>query len=633
MENWRLKMSKAGFPINDLVRRRLQTSLTLVTLTLSVASTLFLLLFSTRLGLGIGATSNAGTLTLGLTSIFSQFTLFVGILIFVIGAVLTSFISFLMMAQRTRDFGLIKAAGCPNSLVAGYFLSELITVTLAGCFLGVALGFVMDYAVANWVFSAYLLPNFWFAPLVFVAFFVLSIVFGLQPLLKAAKISPVKALSPVDYYGLTSVGKHKAVSKSALTLRIATRSLVRRQSATIRIIFLLSIVFMLLTVSMAGGIIASQTTTSWVQKTVNPDAVVVAHSSLGNQYTMLLSKFSSSQNTGYFNYSDPNLAIPTTVTKQLAALPSVKLIDARLILSEHVTEISNFTVDADTGETYPVGDNRAADVIVLGVNPANISGSWFVNGRFLSANDDLQAIVGDSIAQTMYSPDVGKQIMYADPLVEGIAIQNSTFNIVGVCVDPLNNGFVSYVPIDSLMNTTGIDSPNMLIVELNNSTDRQAAIAQIKTAIQAVDPDMNVFPLEGIMTKNTNFLASTWQTIMLLPILTLASAALCLVGYMMLSADEQHQEFAVLRAIGTKPRITVYILAIQSLIVLFSSFALGTSLGTVTTLVILMKQPLVTSLTIAQIVLSLLAALAGMFLLSLYPAFRLAKTAILKIMA
>ena len=127
-------MSSTGFPINDLLRRKLQTSLTITTLTLSVASTLFLLLFSNRLGVGIAST--AGTLTLGLTAIFSQFIFFIGVLIFLIGAVLTSFIVFLMMSQRTRDFGLIKAAGCPNSLVGGYFMTELLAVTLRRLYLG-----------------------------------------------------------------------------------------------------------------------------------------------------------------------------------------------------------------------------------------------------------------------------------------------------------------------------------------------------------------------------------------------------------------------------------------------------------------------------------------------------------------
>ena len=144
MENWRAWMIKTNFPINDLRRRKFQTSITITTLTLSVASTLFLLLFTNRLG--FGATVTVGSLTQGLTAIFSQFMLFIGVLIFVIGAVLTSFVAFLMMTQRTRDFGLIKAAGCPNSLVGGYLMAELLTTTLIGCILGVGLGFLMDYS-------------------------------------------------------------------------------------------------------------------------------------------------------------------------------------------------------------------------------------------------------------------------------------------------------------------------------------------------------------------------------------------------------------------------------------------------------------------------------------------------------
>ena len=623
-------MSKAAFPINDLLRRKLQTSLTIITLTLSVASTLFLLLFSSRLG--FNAASAVGTLTQGLTTIFSQFILFIGVLIFAVGAVLTSFIAFLMMAQRTRDFGLIKAAGCPNGLVAGYFMTELITTTFAGCILGIALGFFIDYAAANVVFSAYQLPNFWFAPLVFVAFFVLSVVFGLQPILKAARMSPVKALSPVNYYGLTTTNKHKPLSRSGITWRIASRSLFRRQSATIRIVILLSIVFILLTVSVAGGIIASDTTTSWIQKTVNSDTIAIAHNSMGNQYKLLLSKFSGAKETGDFNYSDPKLAIPEGVIGQLSALSSVSLVDSRLILKEHVNEISNFTVNPDTEQTYSVGDSRQGEAIVVGVNPENLSGTWFVQGRFLNANDDFEAVIGDSVAQAMYSPDTSKNTMLSNPLVQSIEFQNNTFSIVGVCVDPVNNGLVTYVPIDRLENISGVSNPNLLLVKLNNSTDRSAAVAQIKTLIQAVNPDLNVFELNDVIVKDTNFLASTWQTIMLVPLFTLVSATLCLVGYMMLAVDEQHQEFAVLRAVGAKPKIVIFILAIQSVIVLISSFAVGISLGTIITLLILMQQPLVTGFTILEITVWLLAALAGMFIFSLYPAFRLAKTAILKIM-
>ena len=93
------------------------------------------------------------------------------------------------------------------------------------------------------------------------------------------------------------------------------------------------------------------------------------------------------------------------------------------------------------------------------------------------------------------------------------------------------------------------------------------------------------------------------------------------------------QEFAMLRAVGARPKLIINISAIQSAIVLFSSFGIGISFGVITTLMILMTNPIVTSTTIAVIVAWLISALLVMFLLSLYPAFKLSKTAILKIAA
>jgi len=623
-------MSNAGFPINDLLRRKLQTTLTAATLTLSVASTLFLLFFSNRLGLGIA--SSKGTLTLGLTGIFSQFILFIGALIFIVGAVLTSFIVFLMMAQRTRDFGLIKAAGCPNNLVAGYFMTELLIVTFVGCVLGVFLGFLMDFAVSNVVFSGYQLPNFWFVPLVFIAFFALAIFFGLRPILKASRMSPIQALSPVNYYGLTVGPKLKPLSRSGLTWRIASRSLLRRQSASLRIMILLSIVFILLTVSVTGEIIDKDTTTSWIQTPLDSKIIAIAHISMENQYNLLLSKFSEAKETSDFNYSDPKIAIPEAVIQKLTSLPSVSVVDSRLIILERLYEISNFTIDPYTSATLPVGDSREGDAIVVGVNPQKLVGKWSIKGRFLSGNGELEAVVGDSVSQSMFYYHPSQFVVLSDPLVEGIRIKNTTFSIVGICVDPLNSGQVSYVPIDKLKNATGITNSNLILIKLNDSTDRDAGISQIKRIVQAADSDLQVFELGEAVDHNVIFLSSTWQTIMLSPLFTIASAAMCFVGYMMLAMDEQRQEFAILRAVGAKPRIIVAILAIQGAIVLISSFAIGISLGIIITLLILMTNPLITAFSVVNIATWLSVALIGMFIFSLYPAFRLAKASILKIM-
>ena len=120
---------------------------------------------------------------------------------------------------------------------------------------------------------------------------------------------------------------------------------------------------------------------------------------------------------------------------------------------------------------------------------------------------------------------------------------------------------------------------------------------------------------------------------MFLPLFSLVAATLCLFAYLVLAIDEQHKEFAVLRAMGAKSKTVVSILAVQSLIVLFSSFAVGISFGVIITLMILISHPVVTSFTILEISAWLFAALAGLFLFSLYPAVRFAKKPILQMMS
>ncbi|MDT8781940.1 MAG: ABC transporter permease [Candidatus Bathyarchaeota archaeon] len=622
--------SGAGFPVNDLFRRRFQTGLAITTLTLSVSSTLFLLFFISRLGLG--GSFSAKTLTLGLNSIFSQFNFFLGGLIFLVGIVLTSFIVFLMMTQRTRDFGLIKAAGCPNSLVAGYFMTELLTLSFIGCSLGLFFGFIFDYATSIFIFSEYQLVNWWLAPVIFIVFLVLAIFFGLQPIFKVSKMSAAAALSQAKYFGLSDEFSFKS-SRIKLGWRIAVRSLFRRKTATIRIILFLSVVFALLTVSVTGGIVAKDTTNDWLGNSVSDGIVAVADSNFGRQYELLLSKFNSGKEVEDFNYTDPELGVKSDVIDAICLMTFVESVDPRLIVYGHVKEIANFTVAEDSMQILPVGDHREGDCLVIGVDPQNIDNVGAMKGRFLSSNDSLTAVIGDSVSQSMYSPSPSRYVVLSDPLVQSIQFNNTNFQIVGLCVDPLNNGFVTYVPLEKMMATTGLDRPNIVFIKIAGSYPVDRAVEELKNIVQNVDSSLDVFDFREIVKQNSDFLSSIWSIILFLPVFSLISASLCLVGYLMLSIEEQRHEFGALRAIGAKPRVIFSISVIQSASVIFSGFAVGTSLGVIIALMILIADPVVTSSSIAIIICWILSGLIGIFLLSLYPSFKLAKTSILKLLS
>jgi ABC-type antimicrobial peptide transport system permease subunit len=376
-------------------------------------------------------------------------------------------------------------------------------------------------------------------------------------------------------------------------------------------------------VSVAGSVIAKGTTTSWVRKASGENVIVIAHGSMVEQYRTLQSAFVGAGENGVFNYLDLKLAISDTVIQRLSGITGIVKVDTRLILEERLHEVANFTIDPDTLATMPVGDNREGDALIIGVDPANLTGKWYTQGRFLENGDTLGAVVGDSIAQTLFS----------QPLVQSVRARNQQFAIVGVCVDPVDNGRVVYVPMKTLQNMTGVSSPNIVLTALDSTIDRAVVMNQIKKVIKDTDSDLVVFDFDETTQMNTDFLDSTWSTVMLLPFFTLTSAALCLMAYVMLAIDEQRQEFAFLRAVGAKPKTVTTIVAIQSIIVLLSSCGFGLSLGTMTTLLILMRQPVVTSFTIMEIALWLFASVAGMFALSLVPALKFAKTPLLKLMA
>jgi ABC-type antimicrobial peptide transport system permease subunit len=586
-----------------------------------VASTLFLLLFSEKIGFGISLMVES-KLTAGFSTIFSHFIIFTGLLIFVVGAVIMSFMVFVMMSQKVRDIGLMKAAGCPNDLIFGYFMTELLVVTVIGCFLGVILGIFADFVSTSLIsssgFQISQKPiNFWLVLLVFVLFFAIALIFGAKPILDTTKVKPSKALSPSYYFGVSKESGFRATSKSGLTMKLALRSLSRHRSATVRIIICLTAVFLLATVGIAGGIIADQTTKSWIEKAVGRDIVLIAHKDMCSQYKLLLSKFYETEEST-INYTDERYLISEDILNQLGSMPNVSGIDPRLVVEMHVEELQGYIIE----EYKEVGDSRKGNSLVVGVEPEKVLSDWFLDGEFLKENQSWEAVIGDSLALNMFSM----------PLVQRMNIRGEDLVIVGVCLDPINNGNVTYVPLENLQNITGVSKPNIVMVKTNPQADHIAVLNSIRTEIGSLNPEFGVLDLNEILDKNLSFLSYIWSMIMFLPLISLFAASLCLIAYVMLTIAEQRQEFGVLRALGANPKTIVKIVSEQSLVVLLSSCAAGIAFGIILTLLILIPEPLVTSFTVAEISGWLLAALAATFVFSLYPAIRFARKPILEIM-
>jgi ABC-type antimicrobial peptide transport system permease subunit len=618
-------MSETSFPINDLLRRKLQTGLTIASLTLCVALTVFLLLFGENVGFEISQAAE-GKLTAGLSMVFSQFIFFIALLIAITGAVIASFMIFVMMSQRTKDIGLMRASGCPNDLIFGYFMTQLLIITFTSCFLGVTLGTLANYvstSLFNFLgFQIMQKPiNFWLVLLVFVLFFVLTIIFGIKPILDVTKVEPAKAISPTYHFGFSKEPGFKVISKSSLTFKIALRSLFRRKSATIRIVLCLATVFTLITVAVAGGIIADQTTKSWVEKAVGRDTILIAHQDMCSQYKSLLSRFHEAGESSQFNYTEQEYLVSENLLNQLNAMSGIH-VDARLVVEAHVKEVPGVIIDSETATTSSVGDEREGESLIVGVEPENVLGEWFIEGDFLEKNEEWEVMIGDSLGQKMFSM----------PLSQSILFRGRIFDVAGVCVDPINNGNVTYVSLQVLQNAMGVSRPNVVMVRVE-SANRADVLDQMEKVVEDVNPKFRAYELNEVLDENLSFLGDIWSTIMFLPLFSLIAASLCLIGYVVLAIAEQRRELGVLRALGIKPKTVTKIVSVQSFIILLSSFATGVPIGIILTLLILVPEPIITSYTVLEIAGWLLTGLLVVFVTSLYPTIKFARKPILEIMS
>jgi putative ABC transport system permease protein len=103
------------------------------------------------------------------------------------------------VAERTREIGIRKAVGARRRDVLVQFLTESVAIAGAGCALGIVLGLSTAYGVTSLIRARTDMPIFAGASVSTVAIsaaaaFLVGLIFGLYPALRAARLSPVDAI-------------------------------------------------------------------------------------------------------------------------------------------------------------------------------------------------------------------------------------------------------------------------------------------------------------------------------------------------------------------------------------------------------------------------------------------------------
>ncbi|MCW4023165.1 MAG: FtsX-like permease family protein [Candidatus Bathyarchaeota archaeon] len=616
-------MSEIGFPIKDLTRRKQQTTLTFVGLTIATSATVFLVLFGSNLGFEISLFTQSSQLSSGFHSIFSQFIRAVSILNLVTGPIIASFLIYLIMSTRMRDIGIMKASGCLSGSVFAYFFTELSLILIFSTVAGLIFGTLSYYC------STFFLNRVGFSvsqKLDLVAVFVVAIVlvifshiFGALPVRKAAKAKPTDALSPIyEQESNASVGSNFP-SRFGFTLKFVYRNLVRRQSTTIQAIICFTAVLTLTTVILTGGLISKETTSSYVERAIGENVVVIGHPTLTERYVALLSQFFEPKTLEELDYLDSKYAISEEFVTNLETLQGTTIVDARLVLETVVREGMGVVLDpVEQSNAILIGSNRTDTALVLGVHPEKVVNDWLFYGKKIGVNDQNVAMIGASLANNMFEDAMNQRIRVFDN--NGLLCE-----ISGTCIDPLNNGKVVYLPVETLQADTETAGYNLVFVQINSS-DTEAFDELGK---MASEQDFSAINLDSVVKKHTSFLNNIWSLVMFLPLFTVVTAVVALFSYITLSVSGQQHEFGIMKALGAKQKTITKIIFCQASLIILVSGLIGVSAGLFITFEFLLPDPVISTSTVRSVIITLSVILGLLCISSLYPALKTTKKTVI----
>jgi putative ABC transport system permease protein len=97
------------------------------------------------------------------------------------------------VTERTREIGVRKAIGAKTQTIKYQFLFESIMIGQLGGIFGIILGILIGNAVSSMLRSSFVIPWIWVITGIVVCFIV-GVVSGYAPAVKAANIDPIEAL-------------------------------------------------------------------------------------------------------------------------------------------------------------------------------------------------------------------------------------------------------------------------------------------------------------------------------------------------------------------------------------------------------------------------------------------------------
>ncbi len=592
MEAWEALIGPLGFAAKSLRRRGFHSYLAFLGLSLTVATTTFLLLLGQDLGARLGIDSSMRS-TFGISwLIFAYLVLALG-LIGIVGLLSTSYLVSSMISQRMRDIGVIKAAGALPRRLLSYVTFEALLVIVSSCLVG-ALSALLVYASWSWP-SISLFKQV--GPIANAGATILLVVpmisFLLAYVVASFRVRRIVGSSSVDAISkqlanldLKSLGNPLRIRRFGSAFNLATRN-VSRDRGFNKTLLSIGVCICLSMVVLSGALVSADTSASYVVRAMPPHVMIVANSNIYNQYVSLATSFSRIAPLPPIDYGNKSYIISSQNASAFRAIPGVETVDTRLITMSSITGYvkAHFASNQDTGENIntqiiPEVETGSTNALIVGINATRAVGDWYTSDGFLQSSDaQYTMIAGDSL--------VGNIVQTPFNLSQVSAL-GYRYDVKSALVDPLNAGRVMYEPVETLQKSLGLTGYNILLLKVNNDPTVLSAVSQLASSFGLV-----VGSQDPILNWNLAFLNGIWSYIFIIPILSLALTCGILLSYLATNFSRRFNDYVVLKVLGANVWYRLKLLFWESWGVLAISMLIAIPVAWAVSIFFLVPDPIV----------------------------------------
>lgn len=538
------------FASKDLKRRPFRTTLTLISLTSVVTATTFVFLFGNLL-LDVSSFAVANALSSSFGTFFSTFVWAVLLLVFVLGAVVVSTTISLEMVTRRRDIGLMKSIGTLLDTIFDFFMAQSVIMLLASIALGLAIGTVLYMAGLIWlssVVSGIQITND-FPVIQLTVLAVVLVIAGYlsaqKPIYDTVQESPSLALNP-------DVGTKIRVSgfldSFGLPFRIATKGTGRRLRGTRRTVLSLFLSFTIASVLWIGGGVVHTTSSSYVIRSMGTNVVAIGNPALLESYYGAYSLYGDPLNDS-FNFISGADMIPTQLFLDLDDVLGVTDVESRLVVYSDIEEMPGIIWNEELEQYEYIGQDRTSSAVLVGVDWDTTISDWYYEGRRIESTQ--QVWIGGKMASDFFE----------DPLIQSLGVQGHSLEIKAQAFDVLNGGMMAIMELSLLQSYWGVSGTNLVLVQIEEYDD--GLISQIDLLAESYGFD--IFRQQDVLESNLESIDAIWTLLNPLAIVTLLSAFLSLMNYLLVSVFGRLRDYIIMRSVGAKPSFLAKVMIAEGL--------------------------------------------------------------------